>query len=433
MTFTVEEGTAVPEASGQVTGLRLLRSRPDFAWIWSGQMVSRFGDALDLFAFVWIVLELTGSTLMMGTFIMVNVLPNVLLGPFAGVLVDRWSRKRVMLVADLGRGLVLAILALLWALDLVQVWMLFVVTFVSSIFETFSAPARRAVLPLLVGKENLVAAHGLYSMGDGLANLFGLAAAGAVVAWLGVLPAIVVDAGTFFFAAFTVAVAAIPELERATAPLKVRAFFQELGEGLNFIRSEPVVLTAVLMAGLANFALGPMESLLPAHVRQGMGLGPQYVSWVMMAMTAGSLVGGVLISQWLKGIAEVHLLRAGMVGVGVGYGLMGLSPTVWTLMAAAAGLGLMLPLASSGLGALIQRRTPPERMGRVGSIMGTLVLAAFPLSAGLSGTAAEWFPIPWIYASMAVFMLAASAGALWSAPFRRLAREARQERMGAMV
>ena len=152
-----------------------------------------------------------------------------------------------------------------------------------------------------------------------------------------------------------------------------------------------------------------------------------------MAMTAGSLVGGVLVSQWLKGIAEVHLLRAGMVGVGVGYGLMGLSPTVWALMAAAAGLGLMLPLANSGFGALIQQRTAPERMGRVGSIMGTLVLAAFPLSAGLSGTVAEWVPIPWIYGSMAVLILVAAAGALWSAPFRRLAQEDRQKRMGAMV
>lgn len=423
----------MPEVTGPQSGLRLLRSRPSFAWIWAGQMISRFGDSLDLIAFMWIILELTGSTLMMGTLVMVNVLPNVLLGPFAGVLVDRWSRKRVMIVADLGRGLVVATLALLWALGQLQVWMLFAVTFISSVFETFSAPARRAVVPLLVGKENLVAAHGVYNMGESLANLFGLAAAGVVVAWMGLLPAIALDAATFFLSSLTVLLATIPELERVTAPLKVRAFSQELGEGLTFVRSEPVVLASVLMAGVTNFALGPLEALLPAHVGQGMGLGPQYVSWVLMAMTAGSLVGAILVSQSLKGAPEVYLLRVGMVGIGVGYGLLGLSPTVWGIMAAAAGLGFMIPLANSGFGSLIQRRTAPERMGRVSAIMGTLVLAAFPLSAGLSGTVAEWVPIPWVFGSMALLDVAVAVGFLWSRPFRQLAREARQERMGEVV
>src|SRR5690554_1997067 len=153
---------------------------------------------------MWIILELTGSSLMMGTLVVVNVLPSILIGPFAGVLVDRWSRKRVMIVADVGRGLVTLTLAALWFLGVLPVWALFVATFVNSVFEVFALPARRAVVPLLVGKENLVPANAIYSFGENLASLFGLVAAGVVVASAGILAAIVVDGVTFLFSALTV-------------------------------------------------------------------------------------------------------------------------------------------------------------------------------------------------------------------------------------
>ncbi|BAS27804.1 MFS transporter [Limnochorda pilosa] len=415
-----------PQA-GSLSGLGVLRAKRDFARIWAGQVVSRFGDALDVIAFMWIILELTGSTLMMGTLVVVNTLPSIFLGPFAGVLVDRWSRRRVMIACDVGRGLVTLSVAALWALGSLPVWMLFVVTFVNSIFEVFELPARGAVVPLMVGRENLVAANAIYGFASSLAQLFGLGAAGVVVASLGVTAAVVTDAVTFFLSALSVVVSAVPELERERLPLKIRPFLRELGEGLAFVRSEKVVLFAIVLAGVVNFALGPLNALMPVFARGALGLGPEALSLIFMGFTAGALVGAALVGQIFKGTAEVILLRWGMVGVGLAYGLLGLVPSAWAAVAVAAGMGLAIPFAQAGFSSLVQRRTPEDRMGRVSSLMGTLVLAAMPLSAGVAGAVAERVSIPIVFASLGVLVMATSAALLWTWPFRELRREAAEK------
>ncbi len=399
--------------------LGLLRAKPDFCRIWAGNVCSRFGDALDTIAIMWIALELTGSTLTMGALMVVNMLPSIVLGPIAGVLVDRWRRRRVMLVCDVGRGFLTAGIALLWLSGDLAIWMLYAVTFANSVLEAFAQPARGAAIPLLAGHENLVTANSLYSMGENLATLFGLAAGGLVVSTLGVATAVSADAATFWVSALSVLVSRLPELARNEIPLSLRQLSRELGEGLMFVRRTQPVFLAILLAGLINVALAPLNVLTPVYVVEDLGLGATDLSHVYIAFTLGSLLGATLIGSFGSRIHDVRLMRLGFMGVGASYTLLYLASSKWPLVTLAGLLGVAVPFASTGFRTLLQRSTPKDKMGRIQSLMGTLVLAAIPISSALSGLLGEYVPIPLLFGMLGIFVMLAAGTILWGRVFRR--------------
>ncbi|MEW6228897.1 MAG: MFS transporter [Bacillota bacterium] len=402
-----------------LTSLPFLRAKPDFCRIWAGNVCSRFGDALDTIAFMWIILKLTGSTLMMGTLMVVNMLPSIVLGPFAGVLVDRWQRKQVMLICDAARGFLTVCIAFLWLSGDLAVWMLYAVTFANSVLEAFAQPARGAVIPLLAGRENLVAANSLYSFGESLATLFGLGVAGVVVSTLGITTAVAIDAVTFWVSALSVLVSRLPELARNVTPLNFRQFSHELGEGLTFVRQTEPVFLAILLAGLINIAVAPINVLTPVYVAEDLRLGATDLSHVYIALTLGSLLGAALVGSLGPKIHEVNLMRLGFVGVGASYALFYLARSKWPLVTLTGFLGFAVPFANTGFRTLLQRSTPKERMGRIQSLMGTLVLAAMPLSSGLSGFLGEHVPIPTLFGMLGIFVTLVAGTILWRRVFRR--------------
>ncbi|HCT37142.1 MAG TPA: hypothetical protein DF292_08945, partial [Firmicutes bacterium] len=185
-----------------LSGLAFFRAYPSYTRYWIANTISRIGDSIDSLAIMWMVLELTGSTLLMGTVMVCNMLPNILLGPFAGVLADRLNRKRLMIISDIARGLLVTVLAFLFMTDHLAVWMIFVVTALTSVFETAQQPARMAVRPSLVRTEDLITSNSMHSFGENAAQMIGLACAGAIIATLGIGGALLIDFLTFVISAF---------------------------------------------------------------------------------------------------------------------------------------------------------------------------------------------------------------------------------------
>lgn len=404
-----------------LNNLQLLRARPHFARLWAGQVVSRLGDAVDGLAVLWLVYSVTGSTLLTGTLSAAGMLPTIALGPFAGVLVDRWSRKWVMVVGDAGRGLLTLATAAAWATGRLEVWMLFVWVVVASTLEVFAETARRAVIPAMVGPANLVVAQSLAGTGESLAQLAGYAGAGMVMARLGIAAAILLDSATFWLSLLSVALARIPELPRRRERLPVRAFLADLREGVGLLRTRRALGRLLLLTTLANFALGPVGALLPAHVGRVLGAGPEGLGPVFASLSVGALTGSLLVGSAARGVGEVPLMRVGLLGMGAALGLLLVAGTVWQVAGLLLAVGLALAPAQAGAGSLFQRLVPAEMQGRMIGLRGTVALAAMPLSTAAAGALAELVPIPVLFAAVGAFIALVSAAILWSPDLREAA------------
>ncbi len=169
----------------------------DFLKLWLGQLVSRIGDGIHEIALAWLVLELTGSALSMGAILAVSIIPNLLFGLPAGVIVDRFNRKRIMLLSDLSRTIIVLVIPVAYTLGFLRIWMIFLAAFLTSSAEAFAGPARLSSIPNLVEEENLDPANSLIQITRSVSSLFGLSLGGAVVATIGPANSFFLDSASF--------------------------------------------------------------------------------------------------------------------------------------------------------------------------------------------------------------------------------------------
>lgn len=448
------QGAAKGGEAKPLTGIAFLRAYPAFSRLWLGQLVSRFGDALDAVAFIWLVLELTGSTLLVGTLMVVNMLPSILLNPFTGVWVDRVRRRPLIIVSDAARAFTTGLVAVLYITGHLDVWHLYVVTALNSVFEALAVPARMAVIPQVVPPQDLVSANSLNSLSSSFASLFGLLMAAPVFQFLGIAGAVGVDAATFLFAALTAAGATIPELPRASdphagpqdAPARppsaagpdrpegnkaiplagaVVSFFHELREGLKLVATQRVILYLIILAGLVNFAVGPIEVLMPVHVRKVLGMDVEQLSQVYLAFSAGTLASGFLTMRVARGWPEAVLVLVGLGMMGTGYAGLYFGRNFTVTLGLMLVMGLGQAPAQAGLQTAVQRRTPPEVMGRVAGLLNTFALAALPLSLAVTGAVAEVVATPVVFGALGLLVLVAT-GLILTRPVFGLAQIGRR-------
>jgi MFS family permease len=192
-------------------------SNRNFTRIWSGQIVSQTGDKFYAIALaVWIV-EKTGSPALMAALLIASTVPGLIMGPFAGALVDRWNRKTVMIAADVLRAAVAAGVAILAALGILQVWEVAGAAVAISTASAFFSPALSASLPGVVGDEKLGEANSLSQLGGGVTNVLGPACGAIVLSFLGYPAVYAVNAASFVVSACLVALSSVPP-SQGTAP-----------------------------------------------------------------------------------------------------------------------------------------------------------------------------------------------------------------------
>ncbi|MDP9368128.1 MAG: MFS transporter [Chloroflexota bacterium] len=243
--------------------LRVLRQR-DFALLWFAGLISVTGDYMLFIALPVTVYELTGSAAATGGILIASRLPSLVLGSVAGVFVDRWDRKRTMVVANLVRA---PILLLLVAVDSAErVWIVYVVAFAVASMGQFFGPAENALLPRLVGVDHLVPANALNALNDNLSRLVGPALGGLVAGWSGLGGIAAVDAASFLVAAGMIAAIGTstrpeptPPQDAATLTRTWAKVWHEWLAGLRLIRDNRalrVVFGVIAMSGLGEGVMG---------------------------------------------------------------------------------------------------------------------------------------------------------------------------------
>jgi len=364
-----------------------------FFIIWAGQLLSLVGSGMTSFALgVW-VFQRTGSATQFAVIALAATLPAVLVSPVAGALVDRWDRRRVMILADTFAALAtLVVAALLWAGRL-EVWHILIVAALGSTFGAFQGPAYLASVTLLVPKEHFGRASGLAQMARAAAHVLSPLGAGVLMVAIGVHGVILIDFATFLFAVGTLLAVRIPRPAVSEAGAAARgSIWSESAEGWRYIRVRAGLLGMLVLFAALNFILGMVNALSVPMLLSFTS--PERLGVIVSVSGVGMLVGSAVMGAWGGPRRQIHGVLGFMAVVGLALALVGLRPSEPLVAAALFGALLCVPVVNGSSQAIWQRKVAPDLQGRVFATRGMFAMAAMPLAYLLSGPLADHVFIP---------------------------------------
>jgi MFS family permease len=300
--------TAV-SAMGNMGRLSLLHRR-DVAALSVGQLISDLGDWICYVAVVALVYKLTGSGTALAGLTIIRIVPSIVLAPLAGVLVDRCDRRLIMILSDVLRGL--AVLQLALTQDMTMIYIVAVVTAVLSAIFT---PARSAILPALVSREELLPANALLSSISNAMLVIGPGVGGALVSVAGVVFGFQFNAVSFFFSAVCIAMVRSPRCGEPSQ--SQRSVLDDLWQGTAFVVRHRTILPLMLVQALVMLGAGALHILLLAHVGQTPALSEESYAYLLSAMGLGTLVGAALASRVVGALGNETTMGLGVVLMGL--------------------------------------------------------------------------------------------------------------------
>lgn len=379
------DGEAAPRS--QSPYLRLVRNR-NFSLLWVGQLVSLLGDRIHVIALGALVAG-RGSALEVGLTFAATAVPSVILGPLAGVLVDRWDRRVTMVACDVVRAVL--VLAVPFAFE-IHIGLVYASAFLIATVTLLFRPAKTAVVPAIVDEKDLVTANSAMSVPETAADLIGFPVAGLIVTALsGVIgAAFILDAGTYVVSAVLIWAMLIPrQVAEPAERLSIGGVWREMREGFAFLWAESALLSNTLLSTLAQVAVGAeiVVSLLYARdvVARGAMSFEQMYALLLTAIAVGSVVAGVAVGAIGDRIPKGPMVIAGFLGMGLSLVAAGLVTDPILAMIAFFFTGATNMLFIIPTVTLFQQRTPQRLMGRVVSSRQALVFGSIATSMGLSG------------------------------------------------
>lgn len=373
-----------------------------FFTIWTGQAVSLLGSQLVQFALVWWLTQTTGSATVLAIATMMAVLPQVFLSPVAGALIDRWNRRMVMMIADGVIALAVVVLAVLYALDAVQVWHIYLLMLVRAAGGAFHWPAMKASTTLMVPERHLSRIAGLNQTLFGVANIASPALGALLLSALPMQGILAIDVGTAALAIAPLFLIHIPQPERKEMQETTKpSVLADMREGVRFVRGWPGLMMVVTIATLINLLLNPAFSLLPILVTEHFGGSALELAWLESTWGIGVVLGGITLSVWGGFRRRIVTAMLSVTLMGIDTTVIGLTPaTAFTLAVGAMFLdGFMNPIANGSLQAALQAIVPPHIQGRVFTLVASGAAAMSPLGLAIAGPVADalgvqiWFLI----------------------------------------
>lgn len=392
---------------------RALLGIRDFRLLWSGQVVSSFGDALTNLALLLTAQRLTGSTSAVAATAIAIAVPQLTFGLIAGVYVDRWDRKQVMVVSDIIRAVLVLGFLLVSSADLM--WLLYGVAFVQASIGTFFNPARTALMPSVVPADGLLGANSLSEMSRIVAGVAGTAAAGVIAGLAGSMaPVFWLDSATFLVSAYAVAriaTDAAPEPSDGSP-----AVVAELREGLNLVRRSRL-LTGVLAGGaVVMLGLGAVNVLLVPFVIDELAISETWFGALELAQVSSMVAAGALLAVVAARVKPTRLVSLGMIGAGVVVAAMSAVGNVWHLMGLLFAVGWVITPLQASVQTIIQRTVPGSKLGRVGALLSTVMTATNVISMAAAGVIAGAIGVRSVFALAG--LIAITAGLATVAVFR---------------
>lgn len=390
--------------------LKILRNK-SFAILFGGQIVSTLGTNLYLLALPWYVYIVTGSKADLAIVGFAQSLPG-LAGLVAGVFVDRWNKRRTMIVADLMRGALSLLIGLIAIWRLSFLWIV-VIVLLLQLVGVFFGPAESVLLPLVVREENVPAAMGINQSGSATAQLAGQAGGGALLSALGAPVLFLANGISFFVSVVSLLFVRAPEPPRGGEPSN---FLTDWKEGFAILGRSRMILLIVASALVANFGLAAFDIALTAWIRGPLRDSALWLGFIGAAFFVGIIVGGMLLGTVAKKVPLRAVVMSGLIIDGALISSVGAVRTNWWAIAILVLTGLAVGIMNGSIGAMAVQVVPDPLRGRVFGLLGTLSTMATPLGLAVYGALMVVVPLPVLFILMGV--VSVLAGLAFLLPIR---------------
>ncbi|WBO90928.1 MFS transporter [Bacillus tropicus] len=384
-----------------------------------GLLISRIGDSLYTFALPWIAYQLTGSAVIMSSLFAINVLPIVLFGPLVGVMIDRYDRKKLLWIVDITNIILVSFVPILHTLHLLEVWHLYVITFILAVMSMLFDVTTITVIPHIAG-ASLTKANSLYQMVNQLASLFGPMIAGVFISFIGGFHVLWINVLSFI--ATLIAVMMLPSIKNKNKRTEDKNSFQniltDLFDGFKWLKKDQLNISLSLQAMVGNFGASAVLGVLMYYLLSTLHLTSAQSGYNYTLIGIGGLLGSFIAvpleKKFRRGLLIPLLLLLGTFGLTIA-----LWSTYWLAPGIAFGIAMTCNIAWNTIVASVRQETVPSNMqGRVLGFSRVLTRLAMPLGALVGGIISAYNPV-FVFALAAFTKLVEVFIALYS-PIRKL-------------
>ena len=362
-----------------------------FTIVWLGQLISLLGSAMTGFAMTIWAYEKTGTATALALVGFFFVAPMLAVSPFAGALVDRHSRKLMMIVSDLAAGIGTIIILVLYSLGALEMWHLYVVSAFQGIFQAFQWPAYSSAITTMLSKEHYGRANGMMALAESASGIFAPLMAGALLLWIGFEGILIIDIVTFVLAVSAVLMVHVPQPRQTAEGQQVKgSLLKEAAYGFRYILARPSLLGLQLTFMTANFMIGIPQAIMAAMILARSGSDELVFASVNSAGAIGGVIGGLVMSAWGGTKRKVHGVLAGwFISSLSGAVLMGLGRALPVWAVAAFCTAFFVPIINGSNQAIWQAKVAPDLQGRVFSIRRLIAWFVSPLAMLVAGPLAD--------------------------------------------
>jgi len=394
-----------------------------FTVVWLGQIISVLASSMSQFALTLFMFQATHSATAMGLMQVFYSVPFLLVSPLAGVMVDRYNRKAMMMVSDLGAGLATVCILVLQALGILQFWHLYVTAVIYGLGTAFQWPAYSAAISSMIPKEQLGRANGMMSLIEAGPGVVAPLLAGALLPLIKLTGILFFDVATFILAIGVLFIVHVPQPARTEEGMQASGgILKEAAYGFKYIFARPSLLGLQLIFFAGNFFMGIGFALLAPMVLSRSGNNSLMFGSVETAGAVAGLVGGVIMSAWGGFKRRVHGVLFGWMISGLGMAIIGLTGGLPIWIFGIALSSIIGPLVNGSNQAIWQSKVAPDLQGRVFSSRRLIAWITNPISPIIGGVLADYLLEP-----------AARAGTGLSATFAWLVGTGSGSGMGLLI
>ena len=383
----------------EITSYRPLKAEKEYLKLIAANIINRFGDSIDGIAISWLMYQITHSAALMALILGLNYVPTILLQPFTGAIVEHLSKKRVMVLFDIARGLVVAATAAIYMMGRLTPTLLAGMMVLISTLEAFRSPAGSAIVPLLLKSELYKVGSALNQTASRVSEIVGLALAGGVVALLGCQGALLIDGATFFLSALIIGFIRIKEeLPEEKASLKSTA--KSFLEGLSLMKTNRVLIILLLIGALMNFLFVPLNAYAAPFIADYLKGGAETLSLINIVLVLALGLGSFVAPKITKISGKTQLIVCGIIeSIALcAFALSGyLSPKILqygVLLISCVLMGFGAGVINVVYNAAFLRLIPQEFMARLSGISTALIVCSMPIGSFLCSALAAVLPVP---------------------------------------
>ncbi len=360
----------------------LLTENSNFKNFWLGQLVSQLGDRVHTLAVIWLVYSWTNSGATVGLVLIASTLPAFILSPFAGNILDKFDRRKIMIICDFIRSALVLSLAVLGFMQLLDLTIILIFTVFISIGAAFFNPATMSIMPSIVKPEELVRANAFYQLSVNASGALGFMIGSGLIATIGIPVAFAVNGVSFLFSAYFLTRV---KYKQESGVSKKSSFWKDFSDGLKVAKLVPLIKKLIGPIIVINFFFSSLFILIPVFAEGVFNKGSSGLGIMMSGFTLGMFGGALLMSGKNLKIKISYIIVSNLLFIGLAFMAMGFVENFYFFIVMLFIVGIALNLSNIALMALFQRIVPNEIRGKVFGLVTSASVSSQPIAYGIMG------------------------------------------------